>query len=97
VTTTAAFTPAQQSLHDALMKADRTHVDIVRKTLEAWRADVRPEPQPEDFGAPVGTPAWTAIEDAANAFDDALGVGGDDLAAINAALPVVHAVLTAKR
>ncbi|MCU1656140.1 MAG: hypothetical protein JWO57_796 [Pseudonocardiales bacterium] len=85
-------TPAEQAFYDALIKADREHVVIVRKTLEAWRAGVIPEPQPQDFGAPVGTPAWTAIEDAANAFDQALG-GRDDRVAIDAALKVVNTVL----
>lgn len=31
----------QQAFYDALMKADRHHVGIVRETLEAWRADTR--------------------------------------------------------
>jgi hypothetical protein len=92
----ATLTPAQQNFYDALMKADRADVDIVRKTLEAWRADVQPEPDPEDFGAKLGTPAWNAIEDAANAFDKAIGAR-DDKTSIAAALPVVHAVLAAKR
>lgn len=90
------FTPAQQTLYDALMPADRPNVVIMQNVLQAWRAGVHPEPDPKDYGAPVGTPAWTVIEDAANAFDKAIGAR-DDNVAIDAALPVVHAVLDAKR
>lgn len=91
-----AFTPAQQNLYDALMRADRSHVVIMQNVLQAWRAGVHPEPDPKDYGAPVGTHAWNVIEDAANAFDKAIGAR-DDKIAIDAVLPVVHAVLDAKR
>jgi hypothetical protein len=90
------FTPAQQTLYDALMKADRSNVVIMQNVLQAWKANVRPDPDPKDYGAPVGTPAWTVIEDAANAFDKAVGARDDD-AAVAAVPPVVHAVLATKR
>lgn len=90
------FTPAQQNFYDALMKADRSNVVIMQKVITAWRADVQPEPDPEDFGAPIGTPAWSVIEDAVEAFDKAIGAR-DDKTAIDTAIPVVHAVLAAKR
>lgn len=90
------FTPAQQDFYDALMKADRSNVVIMQNVIQAWKANVRPEPDPKDYGAPVGTPAWTLIEDAADAFDKAIGTR-DDQTAIRAALPVVDAVLAAKR
>lgn len=96
MTKTIEFTPAQQTLYHALLKADRTHVVIMQNVLQAWKANVRPEPDPKNYGAPVGTPAWTVIEDAANAFDKAIGAT-DDQTAIRAALPVVNAVLAVKR
>lgn len=93
----STFTPAQQTFYDALIKADRGNVVIARKVLAAWQAGVQPEPDPEDFGAPVGTPGWALIEDAADAFDKAFGTPRDHETAVRAAMPVIDAVLAAKR
>lgn len=90
----AAFTPAQQDLHDALTGVDSELLLIVRQVIEAGltpRADGKTDP--EDFGAPVGTPGWAKIEDAVYAFDQA--ASGDDTTDMRAALDVVNEVLGA--
>lgn len=88
----ATFTPAQQAFYDALMNADRQLVEIVRKALEACQRDGSDSAHPENFGAPLDTPAWTAIDKAAKAFGKAIGATSDRTC-IEAALPVIDAAL----
>lgn len=89
------FTPAQQTLYNALMRADRSNVVVMKKALDAWKADPTSDPRAGDFGAPVGTPAWDHIGTAVDAFEEALN-SRDDTASVHAAIPVVDAVLAAK-
>jgi hypothetical protein len=91
-TTLATFTPAQRAFYDALLKVDRKYVEIMRKMVDAWKADPAADLQPEDFGVPNGTPAWEAILDAVEEFDEAVGITEGDL---DKAIPIVQPVLDA--
>lgn len=95
----ATFTPAQKALHDVLTNADTYLLYIARQVIAGaidsgfgTRSD---EPDPEDYGAPLGTPEWDLVEAAAEDFDKATSGMGEKEAAL-AALDVIDAILNSR-
>lgn len=93
------FTPAQKALHDTLTNADTYLLFIARQVIVGaidsgfgTRSD---EPDPEYYGAPLGTPEWDLVEAAAEDFDKATSGMGEEEAAFGF-LDVIDAVLATK-
>src|SRR4051812_116078 len=96
MTATPTFTPAQQALHDALANADTYLLYIARQVIggaiDSGFGTRGPEPEPEDYGAPLNTPAWDLIEFAADDYDKATSGMGEEEAALGL-LDVIDAIL----
>lgn len=97
--TPTTFTPAQQAFYDALIVADTDLLHIAQRILKAAvDADFGINgcvPDPEDYDAPLGTPAWDVIENAATEYDKATS-GMSEKESTLAALDVISAALAAK-